>query len=435
MPSRPEMKSLLLANLNWLIADKLIRLVGGLLVGAWVARYLGPAQFGLLNYAMAFVALAGAAAKLGMDQIVVRNLIRLPEEEGATLGTLTALKVLAAVLALGIVVTAAWLTRGGDVNLTLLVAIIGAGMLFNALDAYDLFYQSQLLSRHIVLARCTAFLLFALVRVALIMGEYPLMLFAVATTLEIGTGGILLAINHRRLYRGRSTWRFSATTMRSLLKDGWPLILSSVLIMIHTRIDQVMIGQMLGDVEVGIYSVAVRLSEAWLFVPLVIIQTVTPYLVRLRSTDVVRYHQRLMQLYSIMFWFGVAVGIAAVLLGQYLVIYLFGEPYRAAYIPLVLTIWTGIFISQTVARGVWMVGENLQGYRLINNLVAVPLNIALNWLLIPRFGVVGASAASVASIGLVSWVLPFIFTPLRASNWQMLCAINPKYLSISRAGE
>lgn len=422
------MKAKLLANLNWLFADRILRLVGGLVIGVWIARYLGPEQFGIFNYALAFVALFSAVAKLGIDQIVIRDLARSPEQEGAILGTTFALKLGAALIAFILVLPAAWVAQGGDWSFMMLIAVVAAGMIFNALDAYDLYYQAHVLSRYSVIARSASFMLFSAVRVALILAGYPLVYFAAAATLEVALGGGVLVWQYRYKQLARSKWYFNRKTMWSLLKDGWPLIISSALIVIHTRIDQVMIGQMLGHAEVGIYSAAIRLSESWLFVPLIIVQTVTPYLIKLRENNSSYYQARLLQLYSLMFWLGVLAAGVTIVFGECCVVLLFGEQYRAAYMPLVLTIWTGLFISQAVARGVWMVGENMQGFRLANNLVAVPMNITLNLILIPAYGVIGASMASLASIGFSTWLLPFLFKPMRESNKQMLRSINPKYL-------
>lgn len=422
------MRARLFANFNWLFADKVLRLTGGLVVGVWIARYLGPEQFGILNYALAFVALFGAVAKLGIDQVVIRDLTNSPEKQGAILGTTFALKLAASMIALILVLPTAWVAQNGDGSFMVLIVVVAAGMLFNALDAYDLYYQAQVLSRYVVYARSASFILLSAVRVALILGEYPLVYFAAAATLEIAFGGIVLAWTYQRKHATEQKWYFHRETMASLLKDGWPLIVSSALIVIHMRIDQVMIGQMLDNAEVGVYSVAIRLSDSWLFVPLIIVQTVAPYLLKLRENNPPFYQARLLQLYSIMFWLGALAGISTILFGEFFVVLLFGEQYSAAYLPLILTIWTGIFISQSVARGIWMVGENMQGYRLINNLIAVPMNITLNWFMIPVYGVMGASIASLISIGFVTWLLPFLFKPMRASNWQILLSINPKYL-------
>jgi O-antigen/teichoic acid export membrane protein len=422
------MRARLLVNLNWLFADKVLRLVGGLMIGIWIARYLGPEQFGVLNYAVAFVALFGAVAKLGIDQVVIRDATKNPEQEGAILGTVFALKLVAALTVLLSVIPIAWLVQHGDWSFTVLVAVVALGMLFNVFDAYDIYYQAHVLSRFVVMARSSAFLFFSVIRVMLILGAYPVVYFAAASTLELALGGSILFCLYKRRQDAGPKWRFNREIMISLLKDGWPLIVSSALVVLHTRIDQVMIGQMLSHTDVGIYSVAVRLSETWLFFPMIIVQTVTPYLMRLRESNPAYYHMRLLQLYSLMFWLGACVGLVTIFFGDFFVTLLFGEQYRAAFLPLVLTIWTGIFISQALARSLWLIGENMQGYRLMNNLIAVPMNIALNWFLIPQYGVVGASAASLASIGISTWIVPFLFKSMRASNSQMLLSINPKYL-------
>jgi O-antigen/teichoic acid export membrane protein len=422
------MRARLLANLNWLFADKVLRLVGGLVIGIWIARYLGPERFGVLNYALAFVALFGAVAKLGIDQVVIRDVTKSPEQEGAILGTVFALKLVAALMLSMSVIPAAWLVQNGDGSFTVLVAVIALGMIFNVFDAYDIYYQAHVLSRFAVMARSAAFLFFSVIRVMLILGAYPVVYFAAASTLELALGGAILFCLYKRRQDAGPKWHFNREIMVSLLKDGWPLIVSSALVVLHTRIDQVMIGQMLTHADVGIYSVAVRLSETWLFFPMIIVQTVTPYLMRLRDTNPAYYQVRLLQLYSLMFWLGAFVGLGTIFFGDFFVTLLFGEQYRAAFLPLVLTIWTGIFISQALARSLWMIGENMQGYRLANNLIAVPMNIALNWFLIPQYGVVGASAASLASIGISTWIVPFLFKSMRVSNRQMLRSINPKYL-------
>lgn len=424
------MRARLLANLNWLIADKILRLAGGLLVGVWVARYLGPEQYGLYSYALAFVALFGAVAKLGIDQVVIREWVKAPEKEYSIFGSVLWLKLGAALLALMLVTPVAWLAEGGDWSFTILVTIVAVGLIFNVFDAYEIYYQAHILSRNVVLARSSAFVLFLVIRVILILGEYSVIYFAAAATLELALGGVNLAIIYKRKQGKWLEWHFDRRIVTSLLRDGWPLIVSTGLIVIHMRIDQVMIGQMLNNADVGIYSVAVRLSETWLFFPAIIVQTITPYMMKLREINMKHYQARLIQLYSIMFWLGIFAGVATIFFGDFFVRLLFGEAYRDAFIPLVLTIWTGVFISQGIARGIWMVGENMQGYRLMSNLIAVPMNIALNLWLIPKFGVTGASAASLISVGIGTWVVPFLFKSMRSSNRQLLYSIHPKYLFV-----
>jgi PST family polysaccharide transporter len=297
-------------------------------------------------------------------------------------------------------------------------------------DPIDIFYQAKVLSKGVIKARASAFLIFILVRIGLILGGFSVVWFAVAGTMELALATALMVWIYHRKEGGFREWVWEKNTAKMLLKDGWPLIASSLLIIVHTRLDQVMIGQMLNDVQVGHYSAAVRISEAWLFVPVLVVQTVMPYFVRLREQSPTRYQQRLMQLYSAMFWSGALAGVMAILFGRQVIEVLFGAQYSNAYGSLVLLIWTGIFIAQAVARGIWMISENLQVFRLLNNLIAVPINIGLNLLWIPKYGVSGAAAASLISVCLGTWVAPLLFEPLRKSNLDMIRSIDPRHLVV-----
>lgn len=425
------MRKQLFANLNWLIADRILRIAGSLVIGIWVARYLGPGDFGLLNFALSFVALFGVVGRLSLDPVAVRELTRHPEKEKEILGSVLRLKLWGSAAAALLVLPAAWLAQPDNPLFIALVAIIAAGILFNATDAIDIFYQARVLSKHVVRVRMYAFLVISIAKVGLILGGFSVVWFALAGTVEVAFAATLMAwAYHRREGKGRWGWR-SGAELR-LLKDGWPLVASSLLIIIHTRIDQVMIGQMLNEVQVGLYSAAVSISEAWLFLPGLIVQTVMPYFVNLRERDPETYHKRLMQLYSAMFWIGAAAGVAAILFGKQLVLLLFGESYAGAYGVLVFTIWTGVFAAQTVARGIWLISENLQVYRLFTNLITVPANVILNYVWIPEYGINGAAAASLVSIGVGSWLVPLLFASLRKSNLDMMRSVNPRYLFLGK---
>lgn len=423
------MKTRILSNFYWLIADRMLRLLGGLLIGAWMARYLGPEQFGLLNYTLAFVGLFAAVARLGMDELLVRELNVRPQQTPVLLGTFLYMRLVAALVFFSFSLFVSAVVHSGDEQVQLLVWIVALGMIFNVLEAFDIHYQSHTRSQSIVKARGAAFLLFSIARIVLILTGQPLLFFAILSSLEIGAGGALLAWLHRREF-GSMKWRFDIGWVRSLWRDGWPLVLSSALIVLHTRIDQVMLGQMLGPHEVGIYSAAIRLSESWLFVPVVLTQSVMPYLLKLSQDNSAFYQVRLMQLYSLLFWIGGGVGCIVLGIGNEIIALLFGAQFRDAYWSLVFLIWTGIFISHSLIRGIWLVQKNLQYYRLVTNLVAVPLNISLNYLLIPTHGAAGAALASLLSIGGSTWLLPLLFEKIRPSALQMLKAIHPRYLRV-----
>lgn len=421
------MNKIILNNLSWLFFDKFIRIFGGLVIGIWIARYLGPHDFGVLNYALAFTAFFMVFIKLGLDQIIIREIVKKPKLTPYFLGTAFGLKLVGSMVAL-LAVYLSLIYIEMDSIKKIIIFILSAGFIFQAIDVVDYFYQAKVLSKYTVIARNTAFIFSSALKVYFILYEYSVIYFALASVIELIIAGLFLIIIYKKTNGYISQWRYSHKIAIRFLKLSWPLALSVFLISIHMKIDQVMIGEMLNAEQVGIYSVAVRLAEFWIFLPGILVSTLMPYFVNLREQNKELYHYRLMQLYSLMFWMGVFVGIITTIFGEDIIKLLFGVAYIGAYEALVFNIWNGIFISQAIARGMWMISENLQKYRLYNNVIAVALNITVNILLIPTLGITGAALATLVTQALTTWVFSFLWRPLRASTWAMIKSVNPMYL-------
>jgi len=421
------MKSKLLKNISWLFYDKIIRVLGGLLIGIWVARYLGPNDFGVLNYSIAYVAMFMLFVKLGLDQIVVREIVKDKESRGEILGTVFLLKLLGGVFAICCVVISFFFIEM-DLLTRSIILILSIQFVFQSLDIIDYYYQAQVLSKYVVIARNTAFILSSGLKIFLIINNFPVIFFAAIISFDFLLAALFLVIIYKRKKQETLEWSYNKRIAKRLLLDSWPLAISMFLITIYTKIDQVMIGNLLDKEQVGIYSVAVKLTESWMFIPIIIINTLMPYFVSLREKDNRKYYERLTQLYSLMFWMGLIVGIAVLFFGEFAIKLLFGEIYIGSYNALVFNIWNGIFISQAIARGIWLINENLQKYRLYNNVIAVVLNISLNILLIPIFGITGAAITTLFTQGLGTWLIPFLWKPMRESNKAMIRSINPYYL-------
>jgi len=258
-----------LGSSGWLVADKLVRMGGGLLIGVWVVRYLGPTQLGMLSYAGAFGGFFGTFAALGLDGLVVRQLLNHPDRDrdDALLGTAFIMKFWGGIATFCITLLAIWIARPNENLIMLLVGITAASFIFQSFNVIDFYFQSTVESRYVVYASNLAFLIISVAKIALLITSASLIWFALLTLAEvIFTSGFMVLFYHQR---GRSlkTWRYEGALARELLQQGWPLILSGLTIMIYMRIDQVMIGQMLGDREVGLFAAAVRLSEVWYFIP------------------------------------------------------------------------------------------------------------------------------------------------------------------------
>ena len=412
LEGRPHLKDVI-GNTAWLFADRVLRIAVGMLVALWVARYLGPTQFGGLNYALAFAALFSAFANLGLDSIVIRNIVREPACADETLGTAFALKLFGGFVTLALSALAIHLARPAGDPARALVVIIAAGNIFQAFDTIDFWFQSQVRSKFTVSARNAAFLLVSLVKIALILAKAPLLAFVWAAAGEIVLGAYGLIVAYRLAGHTLNGWRFALPRARELLGQSWPLFLSAAFVTLYIRIDQVMIGQMLGDRDVGIYSAAARLTEAWYFIPLAITSSVFPAVVSAKQQGEARYYQRLEQLFLLMVWLAVAVAIPTMLLARPLVRILFGEEYRGAATVLAIQCWSGLFIFSGLVSNQWYLLENLNHYTLYRHILGAALNVGLNLLLIPRAGIKGAAIATLATQFLSS----YLFDALHRRTW------------------
>jgi len=394
-----------IGNTGWLFADKIIRLGVGLFVGVWIARYLGPAQYGTLNYAQAFVSLFAVFATLGLDGIVIRDIVRNPSCRDETLSAAFLLKLSGGFLTMLLAVGSVCLLRPEDRLVWLLVTIIASGTIFQAFDVVDFWFQSQVLSKFTVIARNAAFLVIAVVKIILILQQAPLVAFALA-----GLGEIVLAaaglVAACRVHGYRlQFWQGSRARMVELLRESWPLVLSGLAIIVYMQIDQIMLGQMSGDEAVGLYSAAIRLSEVWYFIPTIIVSSVFPAIVEAKKLDSAVYYERLKKLFSLLAGIAYGVSIPLTFLAPYLVRILYGQGYLAAVPILSIHIWASLFVFIGVGQGPWNITEGYMKLSLQRTVVGAMMNIVLNLLLIPGYGGVGAAVATVVSYATSAFIM------------------------------
>lgn len=415
-------------NFNWLFLDKIIRIFGGLFIGIWVARYLGPSDFGVLSYGVAFIAFFSFLSTLGLNSIVVREITKKEKLTNKLLGTTFFLKLFGGMSAFIFGSLIIIYLKPNDVNVQYIVVFLLLGYIFQSLDNIDYFFQAKVIGKYTTIARSSAFIISNTLKIYFIMYEYGVIYFAVATMLDFLIASIFLVFIYKNQRYKISDWTFDTVIAKQLLKDSWPLMLSAFFITIYMKIDQVMIESFLDMESVGLYSVAVRLSEAWYFIPTIVVSTVMPYFVKLRETNRELYIYRLKQINTLMFWISVFVGLFITIFGEQLIVLLFTDVYQDAYLALSLNIWAGVFISIGLASSLWMISENLQIYRLIGTMIGVLLNIIANYILIPLYGISGAAIATLITQGLGLWVVPLFFKPIRDFTIMSMVSVIPIYL-------
>ncbi|NDY42307.1 flippase [Dissulfurirhabdus thermomarina] len=417
-------------NIGWLFLDKFLRLGLGLLVGVWLARYLGPAQFGLLSFAQAFVGLFAAVATLGLQGIVVRDIVREPESAPLTLGTAAVLQMVSGLVAyLALLAAITWL-RADDPLARLIVAILGSSLLFKASEIAVYWFESQVQSKYTVWVQNGICLLSAAAKAAFILARAPLLAFVWVAFAEMFLVAFFLIVAMGWRGPPLSSLRADAARAKMLLKDCWPLVLSSIAVMIYMRIDQVMLGQMVGDEAVGIYSAAVRISEVWYFIPMAVASSVFPSIIEAKKIGEEEYYSRLQKLYDLMALMSVGVALPMTFLAEPLTGLLYGRLYHGAAPVLAIHIWASVFVFLGVASSRWFLVEGKQILTLQKTLLGALCNVGLNFFLIPSYSAIGAAVATFLSQGASAFLSDLLFKETRkmfrmkASSMNLITSIS-----------
>ena len=405
---RPYLKKVL-GNTIWLFADKVLRMGTGLVVGVWVARYLGPEQFGALNFASAFAGLFAAIATLGLEGIVVRDIVREPERKYEILSSTLLLKFCGGVAAFLLSLGAIFILRPAESQTHWLMGIIAAGMIFQALDAIDIWFQSQTQSKYAVVAKNMAYVILSAIKVILILNKAPLVAFAYAALAEIIVGGGGLVFFYVRQHAMATLWCPRLDTAKRLLNESWPAIVSGLAIMIYMRIDQVMLAQLSGNREVGIYSAALRFSEIWYIIPSVIVNSVRPSITLAKEESESKYYQQLQRLCNMLVRISYAIAVTMTFASAFIVALFYGNTYAGAGFILGIHIWAAIFVFIGGAMSLWYSNEGLLKYTLVQTILGAVMNVLLNLYLLPLYGGVGAAIATVISYGFAAYLSNALF--------------------------
>jgi O-antigen/teichoic acid export membrane protein len=416
------------ANTSWVMAEKLLRMFVGLFVGIWIARYLGPEQFGLLSYAQSFVFLFVTIATLGLDGIVVRELVKDETKRDVLIGTAFYLKLIGAFVILPILAVAVQLTSNDSMT-NLIVFVIASSAIFQSFNVIDFYFQANVLSRYVTFANTISLGLSSVIKIALIIHDAPLIAFAAMFVFE----AVVLALGLVWFYktsRGLKLihWKFNAGVASQLLKDSWPLILSGVLVSIYMKVDQIMIKEMMDSYSVGQYAAAVKISEAWYFIPMALCNSLFPALLNARKQNEKLYYDRLQRLYTLMVWFGISVSIPVTILSPWLIDLLYGQDYYLASQVLVVHIWAGVFAFLGMAFGKYLAAENLTKKSFYRTSLGALLNIILNIILIPRYGITGAAYATLIAQLFANYLYDYMDLDLRARIRLKNRALLPFYL-------
>jgi PST family polysaccharide transporter len=419
-----------LVNIHWLLLQTAFDVLVGITVGIWVARHLGPERYGTFSYAVALAALIAPFATLGLGAIVVRNLVRDEAAALVTLGTATFLRAIGGVALIALTLATVISIRPGDRQMWLFCAIAAAGQAIKNLGAVELWFQAKVQAKYLTLARVGTAILTSTINVASILAGGSLLVFVLAHGIQLALPTLALLVLYTLTTGVRpSAWSVRRDVARELLSDSWPLIFAALMSMIYMKIDQIMLGEMVGDEAVGIYAAAVRLSEAFYLLPSLVVVSVFPSLVKAREISRQLYLERFQRLYDAFVWLAIVWGAVMQLCSALLVDLLYGAAFAEAAPVLAAHVWSGVFWYSGSAGHRYLIAENQTRVTLAMTTLGALTNVALNAVLIPRLGALGAAYATLLSFAVSHWLAAALFAPSRVMIVFFVRSLDPIGLS------
>lgn len=401
------------------MGEKIFRLVLAITIGVLVTRYLGPRDFGTFSYAQSFVGLFAAFSSLGLDDILVRELIKSEDKHHELMGTSFWLQMMGSCFLMTCLILFVFFNDNEPLT-NKIILLVGLTTFLHSFNVITNFFNSQVQSKFGVIPAFLGVLISALLKIYCIWKNQPLIIFVyilVFDTLFLAGGQVFYYLKYKYVIK---KWKFRLSTGKLLLKDAWPLVLSSIVISIYMKIDQIMIKELVDNASVGQYAAAVRLSEAWYFIPMIICTSLFPAILNAKSKDLGLYKERLRNLYTLMVILGLSIVIPVIFFADWGILFLYGEQYDQTAEVLKIHIWAGVFVFLGVANQKWFISENLQSYNVICLTLGMLTNILLNIIFIPRYGVSGAAYATLISQFTASFLGPVLFKKTRFSFYLML---------------
>jgi len=388
-----------LQNTSWMFFGRFFTLGVSFLVGIYIARYLGPSNYGLFNYAISFVGLFGFLTSFGIDGIVNREIVKDHDKKDEIIGTGFYLKIIGSILAvISIFIVSFFTTK--DIFTLGLIWIFSLTFIPQAFNIIEIYFQSQVLSKKVVIAQITANIISALLKILVIILGKGIFWLMIVFIVEASIYALILLFSFRKFGNHIRNWKFKSTIAKSLLKDSWPLMLSTVAIGIYMKIDQVMIKNMLGNEQAGVYAVAVKLSEVWYFIPMLICTSLFPSIVKALNANEELFKNRMKKLYSLMFWLSLIIAVITNILAYPIINILFGSPYLGAVTTLQIYTWASLAVFLGVATSQYLITNNLTKISFYTTLIGAFVNVILNIILIPKMGIIGGAISTLASYSL-----------------------------------
>jgi O-antigen/teichoic acid export membrane protein len=417
-------KNRVINNAKWIIVCKIMQSVLQLIVGMLCARYLGPSNYGIINYAASVLAFVLPIMRLGLNETLVHELIKDPDHEGQIMGTALVMNVISSLLCMLTVFGFVSVANRAD-SVTIIVCVLySISLFFGALEMIQYWFQYKLESKYPSIVMLVSYVVVSAYRIYLLVTAKSIYWFAVTNSIDYGLIGISLIVIF--LLKGQR-FSFSFSKMKSMLHVSKNYIAASLMVVVFQSTDHVMLTTMIGVGENGFYSAAITCATIAQFVYVAIVDSFRPVILSNKKENSSDYEKNISRLYCIILYLAVAQSIGFTIFADLVVKLLYGAEYAAAANILRVQCWYFVFACMGFVRNVWILAEQKQKYLWVINLAGALANVLLNLLLIPVLGAIGASLASLATQFFANFVMGYIIKPIRPNNKLLLAGLNPVF--------
>jgi PST family polysaccharide transporter len=403
-------------NIGWQSTEKLFRILSGLFVGLWIARYLGPEQFGNFSYIMSWLGIFNAIAWLGVGEAAIRDMVRDRSEEGRILGSALMIRLCGSFLAIALALGTAKSIGSFDESQLTLLAILCVGVPFVEAPAGILiWFASHTNIKPAVIGRIIAIFFGAFLKIGVILTGAGLIALMTAVALESVVVGFCMIIAYLWYGENFLRWRFDIRHALKMLITGLPIVLSGLVMSVNARVDQLLLGHLATMSDVGIYAAAMRFSEIWWVVPPMIVLTLAPrYIYPIDLGD--QLQGNVARIISGMALLSLIPCLFVSLIGADVISLILGNQYSGANHVLIIHIWTAVLVFIDTPVNQYLLATHRQSLLVLKSIVLLLFNFVLCICLIPLYGPQGAAAATLISQAVTVLMLPILYKPMRDLN-------------------
>lgn len=403
-----------------MLGDKMFSMFLSMVVSIFVVRYLGPEKYGILSYAISLCSFFGIATHMGLNGLAIRELVKQPDNQNSLMGTIFLIKFGSAVLAFFLLLSYIYFYENQNQNEYYVILVVSGIILLKPFEVFDFWFQAKVKAKYSSLANLSSVIVTSILKFVFIALGVNLIIFTTSILFQSLLTVCVFAFYYNKISQSSFMhWKFNLFEAKKLLRESWIIMLGAIFTIIYLKIDQVMIRWLLGFDEVGVYSIAARLSEIWYIIPSLVVSSLFPKLIDLSKKDNKQFTEKLQKLFDFLMLIALIIAILTTVFSKPLISFLYGEEFFEASMILSIHIWAGIFVFMRAAFSKWILIKDLIIFSAITQGLGALSNVLLNLVLITKYGIIGAAIATIVSYAMASYFSLFFHKKTRPVFWMM----------------